>query len=1152
MLLIIVSITSAVIADEAAVSSEVVKSLEKNSNVKVFIKLKQESQEQIKPMLRSAAIRSDLSSEKEDIISGLGGDKVKHDFGDYFSAKITEDDLETLRKDPRIESVTPVRILSKFLQDSVPLINATKAWAVQVNNVNMTGKGQAICIIDTGVNYNLADLGGCYGNNDNTSSCKVIGGYDFCADDDDCSEEDPYPLDVDGHGTHVSGIAAANGSIKGVAPEAKIIMIKAYSVTAGGFYDDDLIAGISWCVNNRSKFNISVISMSLGTNCQLQPQYCYSSYCNSDPLAAAVNSAVAVNISVVAASGNNGNYVNISTPACIQNATAIGSSTKADAISSFSNRNSLVNIVAPGSSITSTVMAGGYEAWDGTSMATPHAAGAIAIISQYTKSRGIVKTVDQIKSILNSTGKKINDSGYSNLNYSRIDVYSAIASIGDLTNPTVTLNSPSANTSSAQLTFRCNVTDNVNISNVTLYHNLTGSFIANITNSSRANGSYSFIQNMTQGVFVWNCYSCDNSSNCAFASSNITFIIDTTNPYFSPAPTNQTSEYGSSFSYDTDAYDTMTSVDSYRINNSNFSISSSGVITNATLLSLRVYYLNISVNDSVGNVNNTIIFVNVSDTTSPYFNPVPSNQTAEYGNVFAYDVNASDNHNVSNYSVSDIVNFTISSIGNLTNKTVLTLGSYALNITANDSSGNRNSTIIVVTVYDTKSPYFNISPTNKELNYSQALGYQINATDNFMLANYSVNDTSNFAINSSGYLKNNTLLSVSKYYINITINDTSGNQNSTVISITVKLNSSSSVSANISTDLDLSNANSNITLYLSRDVNTTLTIAKETPSSKPDSSFNTLKGINITVDNATNASISWALIKIYYISSELTAANIDESTLKIYYYNDSASAWQLEPNQGVNTANDYVWANISHFSLFGTFGTAPSSTTPGGSTSGGGGGSSSSSTIQSIALSKTLVSYQRISQNSKFVFASTDSKQHTLTLKVIYSDRVDFELASDQFKFTLLIGEDKTINITSTEKLYLILDSIANKKASISIKNIVPRPLAVIEPPKKEPKKETQEVEPTIINETKTENDKKAKINWNPILKIAGLIIVFLVLVLFIIFSSKKLFKKEDIAVKHVKGLLEQGSDEKRIVHLLKKFGRKESEINDIIKKAKR
>ncbi|VVB81017.1 Right handed beta helix region [uncultured archaeon] len=143
------------------------------------------------------------------------------------------------------------------------------------------------------------------------------------------------------------------------------------------------------------------------------------------------------------------------------------------------------------------------------------------------------------------------------------------------------------------------------------------------------------------------------------------------------------------------------------------------------------------------------------------------------------------------------------------------------------------------------------------------------------------------------------------------------------------------VTSNTSTDFNFSE--SAITLTLSDDVTTTMAITGETPGSAP-TGFTALNGIDITVDATTEGALTSALIKIYYTHAQLTAANLAESSLKIYYYNETAGAWQYEADQGVDTANDYVWVRVTHFSLFGTFGTAP---TTGSYTGGGGGGGSS-------------------------------------------------------------------------------------------------------------------------------------------------------------------------------------------------------------------
>lgn len=88
-------------------------------------------------------------------------------------------------------------------------------------------------MIDTGINYIHSDLGGGFG-----SGKKVAGGYDFVNNDDD-------PMDDNGHGTHVAGIVAANGTIKGVAPNATLFAVKVIDRSSKG-YTSNIIAGIDW------------------------------------------------------------------------------------------------------------------------------------------------------------------------------------------------------------------------------------------------------------------------------------------------------------------------------------------------------------------------------------------------------------------------------------------------------------------------------------------------------------------------------------------------------------------------------------------------------------------------------------------------------------------------------------------------------------------------------------------------------------------------------------------------------------------------------------------------------------------------------------------------------------------------------------------
>jgi subtilisin family serine protease len=215
-------------------------------------------------------------------------------------------------------------------------------------------------------------------------------------------------MDENGHGTHVSGIIAGNDSIiTGIAPDAKIVAVKALGSSGLG-YESDIIAGIDYCISHADEYNISVISMSLGGN------KLYNDYCDSSELEFSymINEAVSAGISVVVATGNNGSSSSILSPACIYGATRVGSSLKSDnELSSFSNRWDLDMLIAPGSDIYSSYLGNTYVYMSGTSIATPMVSGAVAILNQYYHEIGEISNPYNIKSTLQYKGKTITQDG---------------------------------------------------------------------------------------------------------------------------------------------------------------------------------------------------------------------------------------------------------------------------------------------------------------------------------------------------------------------------------------------------------------------------------------------------------------------------------------------------------------------------------------------------------------------------------------------------------------------------------------------------------------------------------------------------------------------------------------------------------------------
>jgi len=363
---------------------KILKLLSEEEEVEVIVMLKGKPDKHKRKKLVRANQKRVLSKLKT---ARMGSKKKNVDFKvkrvyntvNGFSGTVTKRGLKKLLNNPNVANIYYNQRVRATLDTSVPNLTAPQLWSTQLNGENITGKGQTICIIDTGINYLHSDFGNCTDYNDfKAGNCRVLGGYDFAGYYGNTTDDNP--LDDNGHGSHCAGIAASeHPTYTGMAPEANLIAIKALDHNGSGS-TDDIIAGIDWCVNNASVYNISVISMSIGT------EYAkYNFHCNDDPETDAINAATQAGITVVIAAGNDGYTDGINNPGCIQNATSVGAIDYYDNYAFFSNRGITMDLVAQGYPIKATDHTGGHKDLLGTSMATPHVAGAAALIQQYAR-----------------------------------------------------------------------------------------------------------------------------------------------------------------------------------------------------------------------------------------------------------------------------------------------------------------------------------------------------------------------------------------------------------------------------------------------------------------------------------------------------------------------------------------------------------------------------------------------------------------------------------------------------------------------------------------------------------------------------------------------------------------------------------------------
>ena len=500
------------------ISEEVVNTLEEKQVTDVIVLLKDDSATTSKDL----ETRKEAISEKQvEVLDELQEDFVlqnKYSTINGFSGEIKEEALKKLQASNKVEKILPVKPIKLFLDDSVPLLGGDELHNKSLNGYQLRGEGQTVCVIDTGIDYTHPAFGGCSAEEFVNGTCnKVIGGYDIADDDND-------PIDFHGHGTHVAGIVASeDATYQGVAPEAKLVSLKVFNSTGIG-NTAWAIAAIDWCVHNSTKFNISVITMSIGVTDSSGNEIIYSEACDSSDssgLAAASSAAVSQGIFVDVSAGNSGSTTGITSPACGENVTSVGSTTKADAISGY-NSGTILDLLAPGSSITSSILGSSFGVKSGTSMAAPHVAGAAVILAQYWK-LAYDKTItpEEIELRLKFSGLLINDTR-NGLLFPRIDLENMI-------NPVLNYTSTSAKNNSFNGNL-VNISSDVNLSNAFLEWYYSNGSIVNLTMLQvDAKNYYYSLESLSDGKHYYRVYAND-SANSFGVTMLRTLNIDQTKP----------------------------------------------------------------------------------------------------------------------------------------------------------------------------------------------------------------------------------------------------------------------------------------------------------------------------------------------------------------------------------------------------------------------------------------------------------------------------------------------------------------------------------------------------------------------------------------------------------------------------------------------
>lgn len=261
-----------------------------------------------------------------------------------FAIRVPEQALEGLRHNPNVAYIEVDQTVTVDVTWGLDRIDQRNLPLDNVYNPNGNGSGVHAYIIDTGILATHNEFSGRVGN-----------GYD--------AVDGGAPDDCNGHGTHVAG--TVGGTTYGVARAVTLHAVRVLDCGGSGT-NSGVIAGVNWVTNNHQ--DPAVANMSLGGSA-------------SSALDSAVNSSINAGVTYAIAAGNsNANACNYS-PARVAAALTVGATTSSDARSSFSNYGSCVDIFAPGSSITSAWYTSNTatNTISGTSMASPHVAGAAAL-----------------------------------------------------------------------------------------------------------------------------------------------------------------------------------------------------------------------------------------------------------------------------------------------------------------------------------------------------------------------------------------------------------------------------------------------------------------------------------------------------------------------------------------------------------------------------------------------------------------------------------------------------------------------------------------------------------------------------------------------------------------------------------------------------
>ena len=418
-------------AQAADVGARVLEELRERPRVRVIVALREPSAPVTDLTLRNA----EVAAVQGNVLEGLdpADFTLTHRWQSLnaFAGEISAAGLRALAADPDVLMVDVDPPAYAELAETAALIRVD-----QVRGSGITGKGVVVAVLDTGVDTRHPDLRDSL--IDQQCFCASPSGAGCCPNGTSKQSGAGSAEDDNGHGTNVAGIITSDGRVAplGIAPDAQIVAIKVLDKTGAGT-SGSILSGLDYVINSRPEVKVLNISIGLAN---LFSGACDGAASFTSAFSTAVNTLRGRGALLFASSGNSGSSSQISVPACIANAVAVGAVYKNDAgtisfgctdattgpdrVTCFSNSDSQVDLLAPGAPVTSTGIGGGVSTFIGTSQACPVAAGVAALVLEARP--GL--SADALEAALKNTGVPLTDPK-NGLSFRRIDAKAAVDSV---------------------------------------------------------------------------------------------------------------------------------------------------------------------------------------------------------------------------------------------------------------------------------------------------------------------------------------------------------------------------------------------------------------------------------------------------------------------------------------------------------------------------------------------------------------------------------------------------------------------------------------------------------------------------------------------------------------------------------------------------